>query len=65
VISDEGEVAVLLAPGHLVDTDLEQVLQPVRIKLISGNPGDDPSDHHRSGQARPLRLSVSTPGQSR
>ena len=43
MIADEGEVALLLAPGHLVDADIEQLIQAVRVELVAGDALDDSS----------------------
>ena len=42
MVTDEGEVAVLLAPGHLVDADIEQLIQAVGVELVAGDALDDP-----------------------
>ena len=38
MISDQGEVVVVALPGHVVDSDVEQVVETSRIQLV----GDDP-----------------------
>ncbi len=44
VVGHQGDVAVVLAPRHLVDDDIEQAVQTARVELIGDNPGSDPPD---------------------
>jgi hypothetical protein len=62
VIGDEGEVAVLLAPGHLVDPDLEQIVQPIRIELVGADARDDPPDGVPVDPDQPLDRRLVGPG---
>src|SRR5205814_4748820 len=44
VVGDQCEVVVLAFPADLVDPDLKEVLQPVRLELVGADPADDPPD---------------------
>jgi hypothetical protein len=44
MIDDEREVAMLLPPGHLVNPDLEELVETVRIQVLVTHPLDDPPD---------------------
>ena len=44
VVRDEGQVLVAATPAHVVDPDLEQVVQPARVKAGLHHPGDHPPD---------------------
>ena len=44
MVGDQCEVVVLAFPADLVDPDLKEVLQPVRVELVGADPADDPPD---------------------
>lgn len=44
VVSHQRQVALALAPGHLVDADLEQPLEAVAVKLVGADALDHPPD---------------------
>jgi hypothetical protein len=44
VVGDQREVVVLALPADLIDPDLKQVLQPLRVQLIRAHAADDPPD---------------------
>src|SRR5436305_577731 len=54
VVGDEREVAVLLSPGHLVNPDLEQPLQPLRVELVGSDALDDPPNGSPVDSEHPL-----------
>ncbi len=54
VVGHEREVVVLALPADLIDPDLKQVLETVRVQLIGADPADDPPngvpvDSHQPG----------------
>ena len=44
MIDHEREVAMLLAPAHLIDPDVIQIAKTARIELVNADAGDDPPD---------------------
>jgi hypothetical protein len=38
---DQRQVSLTLPPGHFVDADDEQPVQPVRVEHVTQQPGDD------------------------
>jgi hypothetical protein len=54
MVGDEGEIAVLHAPGNLIDPNLKEVLQPVRVQLVLADAGDDPADRVPVDPGQPL-----------
>jgi len=62
MVTDQGEVAVLLAPGDLVDADVEQVLEPVGVELVLGDALDDPPDGAPVDPHQPTDRALVRPG---
>ena len=57
VVGHEREVVVLALPADLIDPDLKQVLETVRVQFIGADPADDPPngvpvDSHQPGDRR-------------
>src|SRR6266511_1383820 len=61
MVGDQGEVAVPLTPGHLVDADLEQLLQPARVELVGDHPGTDRPDRLPGDPHQPEAAKVQVP----
>src|SRR6266511_3053575 len=62
MVGDQGEVAVPLTPGHLVDADLEQLLQPARVELVGDHPGTDRPDRLPGDPHQPADRGLVHPG---
>jgi len=62
MIGDQGEGAVLLAPGHLVDPDLEQRIQPARVELVGDHPSADRPDRLPGDPHQPADRGLVHPG---
>jgi hypothetical protein len=44
VVGDQGQVAVAFAPGDLVDADLEELIEAIKVELVGADALDDPPD---------------------
>jgi hypothetical protein len=57
VVGDQGQVLVVPAPRNLVDPDVDQIREPVRVELVGDDPAadradgapGDPAEHRHGG----------------
>ncbi len=62
VIADQGQVAMALAPGDLVDADLEQLVEAVGVELLGADTLGDPPDGGPVDAQHPLDRRLVRPG---